>query len=63
MKCPTCQVWTDVLETRQGRRRRQCANGHRFATVEILASEAELLERQRRLREARQILREKGYLA
>lgn len=40
MKCPTCGAWSLVLDTRtkkEGmRRRRQCANGHRFATVEAV---------------------------
>lgn len=41
MKCPTCGVWSIVLDTRNGphesmRRRRECANGHRFATLEVL---------------------------
>jgi transcriptional regulator NrdR family protein len=34
MKCPTCQTWSEVKDTRGPRRRRQCANGHRFYTVE-----------------------------
>jgi len=41
MKCPECNKWTDVLETRPIRntniiyRRRECGNGHRFVTHEI----------------------------
>jgi hypothetical protein len=40
MKCPTCGAWSNVLDTRQGpyeslRRRRECGNGHRFATLEV----------------------------
>lgn len=62
MKCPQCNAWTDVRESRSGRRRRECANGHRFVTVEVLATEAELMARQRQLRHARATLREKGYL-
>lgn len=43
MMCPQCSVWSEVSETRQGqyftvRRRRLCANGHRFTTVEIHAA-------------------------
>ena len=45
MKCPTCHAWTEVLETVQRkrdnstRRRYQCANLHRFTTVEkVVAS-------------------------
>ena len=36
MKCPTCNAWTKVLETRDGgvRRKRECANLHRFSTLE-----------------------------
>jgi len=34
MKCPVCGTWTIVLETRNGRRRRECANLHRFVTLE-----------------------------
>lgn len=42
MRCPTCDSWTSVLETREGdhgttKRRRECANGHRFSSVEISA--------------------------
>lgn len=38
MKCPHCGAWTNVLDTRATRRRRECANGHRFATVEVVPS-------------------------
>lgn len=34
MKCPVCGTWTIVLETRNGRRRRECGNLHRFVTQE-----------------------------
>jgi transcriptional regulator NrdR family protein len=39
MRCPICQTWTEVTETRirqDGTRRRRyvCANMHKFATVE-----------------------------
>ena len=39
MKCPECQKWTEVLESvlrddGSRRRRYQCANLHRFSTVE-----------------------------
>ena len=42
MKCPTCGAWSNVLDTRDGphettKRRRECANGHRFYTFEMLA--------------------------
>lgn len=36
MKCPTCDAWTDVLQTSDNRRRRECSNGHRFSTKEIV---------------------------
>lgn len=41
MKCPRCGAWSNVLDTRDGdhltlRRRRQCGNGHRFTTLEVL---------------------------
>lgn len=40
MKCPTCDKWTVVKETRLREnnvkyRRYECANGHRFTTMEI----------------------------
>lgn len=39
MKCPTCDAWTFVRETRPAkdggvRRRYECANEHRFTTLE-----------------------------
>ena len=34
MICPECRAWSAVLLTRLPRRRRECANGHRFSTVE-----------------------------
>jgi hypothetical protein len=37
MNCPECGVWSEVLETRRKIvRRRECANGHRFTTIETL---------------------------
>lgn len=36
MKCPTCNAPTKVIETREPRRRRECFNGHRFSSVEVL---------------------------
>ena len=40
MKCPTCKCASKVLATREEvNRRRQCVNGHRFGTVEIVAVE------------------------
>ena len=38
MKCPICNVWTSVLDTRNKKdvtvRRRKCANEHIFITEE-----------------------------
>jgi transcriptional regulator NrdR family protein len=38
MKCPTCAAWTEINDTRNKGdhmlRRRECANGHRFNTIE-----------------------------
>lgn len=40
MKCPTCGAWSLVIDTRtkkEGmRRRRECAEGHRFASLEVV---------------------------
>lgn len=43
MNCTHCGAWTEVAETRKAdggytnKRTRVCANGHRFATFEVLA--------------------------
>lgn len=34
MNCPECQAWSVVLLSRTPKRRRECANGHRFSTIE-----------------------------
>jgi transcriptional regulator NrdR family protein len=39
MKCPHCEAWTEVRETRKRadgtkRRRYECANLHKFTTLE-----------------------------
>lgn len=52
MKCPECGVWTIVRETRKSptfgyKRRRECANGHKFTTKEVVIPESEL-EQERR---------------
>lgn len=44
MICPRCNAWADVLETRtredhSKRRRYECANGHRFTTLEFVKEE------------------------
>jgi transcriptional regulator NrdR family protein len=37
MKCPICNAWTELLETRKRKagayRRYECANLHRFSTL------------------------------
>jgi len=38
VKCPFCSAWSEVSETRGPRRRRLCANGHRFTTHEAVTS-------------------------
>ena len=45
MKCPTCNAWTYNLETRTNkngtvRRRYECANLHRFTTIEQVCDPA-----------------------
>lgn len=40
MKCSECGAWTFVIETRynkagEKKRRYECANGHRFSTLEL----------------------------
>ena len=50
MKCPTCGAWSTVKETRESklfgfRRRRECANEHRFTTQEVVIPE-EVIEKQ-----------------
>jgi transcriptional regulator NrdR family protein len=43
MKCPTCGAWSSVISTRDGsRRRRECANEHRFTTDEVVIPEETL---------------------
>ena len=36
MKCPVCGTWTVVKESRGIRRRRECANEHKFTTEEVV---------------------------
>jgi len=44
MNCPECGAWSSVKETRSGqakkmyRRRRECANGHKFTTEERIVT-------------------------
>lgn len=50
MKCEECGAWTSVKETRAApnntrRRRIECANGHRFTTLEkIIVSKTSVCE-------------------
>lgn len=66
MKCPICNAWTQVLRTDGTRRRRECANEHRFTTREAAESEPvpwTKLVRTLMAERGRQVLREKGMLA
>ena len=59
MNCPECGAWTTVKETRltvmRYRRRRECGNGHKFTTEEVVVPQeqldAELEERLKVFRE------------
>lgn len=50
MKCPDCGAWTLVKETRrtfdnEKRRRYECANEHRFSTLETIISKKEVRQK------------------
>jgi transcriptional regulator NrdR family protein len=53
MKCPECGAWTVVKETRADennsrRRRIECANMHRFTTLEtVIARKTQLRQKQK----------------
>jgi transcriptional regulator NrdR family protein len=52
MKCPVCGAWSTVKESRESkqfgfRRRRECANEHKFTTQEVVIPD-EVIEEQRR---------------
>ena len=53
MKCPECGTWTIVKETRTSnentrRRRLECANEHRFTTLEtIIVSKTRIRQKQK----------------
>lgn len=36
MKCPTCNAWSRVVETRGSFRVRECGNLHKYTTEEVL---------------------------
>ena len=46
MNCPECGAWTTISETRltvmRYRRRRECGNGHKFTTEEVIVSQEQL---------------------
>ena len=52
MKCPECGAWSIIKETRDSptfgyRRRRECANEHKFTTQEIIVPEEAIAEQRR----------------
>lgn len=52
MKCPQCNTYTEVLETRfradgVKRRRYLCANMHRFTTLEVVVEDKQKQEKQK----------------
>jgi transcriptional regulator NrdR family protein len=53
MKCPECGAWSLVKETKESptfgyRRRRECANYHKFTTQEILVPQEAITEERRK---------------
>lgn len=66
MSCPVCEAWTQVLRTDGLQRRRECANGHRFNTVEVVvperATQSDETLRKRRTCISRQPRDERGRL-
>ena len=56
MKCPECGTWTIVKETRIStgntrRRRLECANMHRFSTLETIVDRKTLLRQKQKAAE------------
>jgi transcriptional regulator NrdR family protein len=52
MKCPECGAWTLIKETKESptfgyRRRRECANYHKFTTQEIVVPQETIKQKQR----------------
>lgn len=52
MKCPECNAWTIVKDTRKSptfgyMRRRECANYHKFTTQEVIVPQ-EAIDEERR---------------
>jgi transcriptional regulator NrdR family protein len=59
MKCPVCGTWTIVKESREStgntrRRRLECANMHRFSTLETI------VERKTRIRQKQKLAEDGG---
>ena len=59
MKCPICGTWTIVKEARESsifgyRRRRECANEHKFTTQEVVVPQ-EILDKEKETRGRRNI--------
>ena len=59
MNCPECGAWTTINETSHTvmryRRRRECGNGHRFTTEEVVVTPEQIkAERTVRLKTARE---------
>ena len=49
MNCPQCGAWSIVKETKKSptfgyKRRRECANEHRFTTQEVVVAQEALYE-------------------
>ena len=46
MNCPECGAWTTINETRltvmRYRRRRECGNGHKFTTEEVVVPQKQI---------------------
>jgi transcriptional regulator NrdR family protein len=56
MKCPECGAWTVVKETRADennsrRRRIECANMHRFTTLETVIAEKTRVRQKQKIAE------------
>ena len=52
MKCPFCEAWTTIKESRESpifgyTRRRECGNQHRFTTKERVVSDDAIKEYKR----------------
>ncbi len=52
MKCPECGAWSLIKETKESptfgyRRRRECANYHKFTTQEIVVPQEVIKAKQR----------------